>query len=159
MVLQKIRDALSPSEEKYEALYYKYSKLKLENQKLKEQHMQEMKEHKEGVQRKVADNLIAMYEDIETMKNDSYKVKVNDKEMQRLLVDINKVDKSMKGIMKQFSLEEVEPSERYYDPELHDVASYEDAKGMAKGIILRTAKRGFKYRGELIRKPRVIVTK
>jgi molecular chaperone GrpE (heat shock protein) len=121
--------------------------------------MQEMKEHKEGVQRKVADNLIAMYEDIETMKNDSYKVKVNDKEMQRLLVDINKVDKSMKGIMKQFSLEEVEPSERYYDPELHDVASYEDAKGMAKGIILRTAKRGFKYRGELIRKPRVIVTK
>ncbi len=39
-------------------------------------------------------------------------------------------------------MEEVTPSERFYDPELHEVASYEDAKGMAKGIIMKTVKKG-----------------
>ena len=62
-------------------------------------------------------------------------------------------------IMKEFSLEEVVSKERFYDPELHEVASYQDAKDMQKGLIIKTVKKGFKYRGELIKKPRVVVTK
>ena len=44
-----------------------------------------------------------------------------------------------------------------YDPDMHEIASYEDAKGMQKGVILKTAKKGFKYKGQLIKKPRVVV--
>ncbi len=159
MVFKKIKEALSGNDERYEVLYYKYSKIKLENQKLKEEHQKEMKQHKEGVHRNVADSLIRVFDSIETMKADSFKVRATDKELQRLLIDMNKVDKDMRDLLKDFSMEEVIPQERMYDPELHEVASYEDSKGMAKGIVLKTVKKGFKYRGELIKKPKVVVTK
>ncbi len=159
MVFKKIKEALSGNDERYEVLYYKYSKIKLENQKLKEKHQKEMKQHKEGVHRNVADSLIRVFDSIETMKADSFKVRATDKELQRLLIDMNKVDKDMRDLLKDFSMEEVIPQERMYDPELHEVASYEDSKGMAKGIVLKTVKKGFKYRGELIKKPKVVVTK
>lgn len=159
MVFEKIKEMFNGNDEKYEILYYKYSKLKLENQKLKENHYKELSEHKGKVHSNVANQLIKVYESIETVKSDSFKVKATDKEMQRLLIDINKAEKDMKELMKEYSLEEITPSERFYDPELHEIASYEDSKGMQKGIIIKTVKKGFKYRGNLIRRPKVVVTK
>lgn len=159
MVLKKIRDAFSGNDEKYEVLYYKYSKIKLENQELKKKHMEDMKDYKLDVQRKAVEHIIRIYEDIETAKMSSYKVTAVDKDLQRLLMDVNKVEKTVKELMKDFSLEEVMPSERFFDPEIHEVASYESAKGMQKGLIIKTVKKGFRYRGEIIKKPQVVVTK
>jgi molecular chaperone GrpE (heat shock protein) len=65
----------------------------------------------------------------------------------------------MKKTMNSFLLEEVEANERFYDPEIHDVASYQDAKGMAKGLVLKTVQKGFRYKGKIIVKPKVVVTK
>lgn len=61
--------------------------------------------------------------------------------------------------MKKFSIEEFMADERFFDPEIHDIASYEDAKGMKKGLVLKTVKKGFKYRNEIIKKPKLIVTR
>ena len=159
MVFKRIKQALSGNDEKYEILYYKYSKLKVENQKLKEQNIKDMNEHKNKVHSKVVEHLIKIYESIETAKNDSFKVKATDVDLQRLLIDINKTEKDIKTVMTDFSIEEIIPTERFYDPELHEIATYQDAKGMAKGMIIKTIKKGFKYKGELIKKPKVVVTK
>ncbi len=160
MVWRKIKEVFSEDDsDKYEILYHKYSQLRLENNRLKENHKNDLHNTKVGIHAKVADHLVELYSDIEVMRNSSFKVHAKTKEIQRLMLDMNKVEKKAKELMKDFSLEEVMPEERFYDPELHEVASYEDAKGMAKGIIIKTVKRGFKYRGELIRKPRVVVTK
>ena len=160
MVFDKIREIIAPqNDEKYEVLYYKYSKLKLERDKLKEQHQTDLKEYRSDISKKVANHLISLYETIETAKTSSFKVNASTKELQRLLIDVNKIEKQIKDVMKDFALEEVTASERMYDPELHEVASYEDAKGMAKGIVMKTVKKGFKHRGELIKKPHVVVTK
>ncbi len=160
MVLDKIKEAFSPkTDEKYEVLYYKYSQARLEKDKLKERHSKELNDHKHKVLSKVAEELLTLYEDIEVTKQDSFKVNSTDKDIQRLLMDINKVEKQMKEIMKEFALEEVTSSERFYDPEIHEVASYQDAKGMAKGLVLKTVKKGFKFKNQIIKKPRVVVTK
>jgi molecular chaperone GrpE (heat shock protein) len=53
----------------------------------------------------------------------------------------------------------MDTNERFYDPEIHEIASYQDANGMAKGLLLKTVKKGFKYKDEVIKKPRVVVTK
>ena len=159
MVFKKLKEALTKNDEKYEILYYKYSKLKLENQKLKADHSKDMASHKNSVHEKVARHLITLFEDIESAKNASFKVKATDKEIQRLLMDVNKIEKDIKSVMTEYSLEEISPAERFYDPELHEIASYEDSKGMAKGIIIKTVKKGFKYKNQLIKKPRVVVTK
>ena len=161
MVLRKIKEALSADkvDDKYEVLYYKYSQVKVENQRLKEKHAKEMKDYKIKLHKKVAEELIKLYEDIEIAKAASFKVNSNDKELQRMLMDINKADKTGKELLKTFSIEEVLPKERMYDPEIHDVAKYELAKDMQKGVLLKTVKKGFKFRGDYIKKPRVVVTK
>jgi molecular chaperone GrpE len=159
MVFNKFKNMLSSNDEKYEILYYKYSQVKLENQRLKEKHIKDMATYKAQTQKKMANHLIDLFQALENAKNDSYKVKATDKEIQRLLVSLNKVESDMKKVMKDFSIEEYEAKERFYDPELHDVASYQDANGMKKGIIIKTLKKGFKFKNETIVKPKVIVAK
>ncbi|MCA9487233.1 MAG: nucleotide exchange factor GrpE, partial [Nanoarchaeota archaeon] len=75
------------------------------------------------------------------------------------MVDLNTVERELRAFMKKFSLEEISAGERFFDPELHEVASYEDAKGMTKGIILNTVRKGFRYKGKIIKRPKVLVTK
>ncbi len=160
MVFKKIKEAFSPGvDDKYEVLYHKFSQVKAQNRELQKKHTQDMHTHKLDVQRNVANHLIKVYEAIEQSKAASFKVHATSKELQQLMIDINQSEKAIKLAMKDFSLEEVEPKERYYDPEIHEVATYEDAKGMAKGLIIKTVKKGFRFRGDIIKKPRVIVTK
>ena len=159
MVIKRIREAFSQTDEKYEVLYYKYSQIRMENKRLRDKHEKEMSEYREKLQEKMANHLISLYQGVEEAKTDSFRVKATDKEIQRLLISLNKVEKDMKKVMKDFSIEEYMAEERFYDPELHTIASYEDAKGMKKGIILKTAKKGFKFKSRVFQKPKVVVTK
>lgn len=159
MVFKKLMEKFSTTDDKYEVLYYKYSKLKLENQRLQEDINKSVKEVKDNLHREMANKLIEIYQDIELMKAESFRVNGTDKDTQRLLISISKVDKDMLAAMKDFSIESYSAEERMYDPELHEVASYHDAKGMQKGAILKTSKKGYKYRNEIIKKPKVVVMK
>lgn len=159
MVIDSIKKAFSNNDEKYEALYYKFSKIKLQNEKLKSQHEEDMKKYRNDVQKKMALHLMNVYDAIEDAKNSSFKVTATDKDIQRLLMDINKSEKALKEVMRDINMEEIKPSERYYDPELHEIASSQPNDGMAKGLIMKTVKKGIKFKGEYLRKPRVVVTK
>lgn len=147
------------SEEKYEILYHKYSQLKLENQKLKEQHNEELKDQRDKIMNKMTEMLLNIQDDIEEAKNSSFKVDVKDKNVQKLLVDLNKVEQSMGKILTKLNIEAVTPKERFYDPELHEVSSYSENKDMKKGIILKVVKKGWKYKDKVLRKPKVVVNK
>lgn len=159
MVFNKIKNKLSGNDEKYEVLYYKYSQIKLQNKKLKIQHEEDLKNYKAKTHFKLAKHIINLYSSVETAKASSFKIKVSNPDFQKLLIDINKVEKEAKTAMLDFSIEEINAKERFYDPELHEIASYQDAKGMAKGLIIKTVKKGFKYKGKIIYRPRVVVTK
>ncbi len=159
MVINKVKELLSRNDEKYEVLYYKYSQLKLENKKLQEKHQGHITDTKESHKKTAAKHLIGLFQAIEDAKNASFQIKATDKDIQRLLIEINKVEKRAKEVLREYSVEEYSAPERMYDPEIHDVASYMDAKGMQKGIIMNTVKRGFKYKNEIIIKPKVVVTK
>ena len=159
MVLSKIKEAFSSNDEKYEVLYHNYSKIKQENKNLKKKHSEELENYKKDVHRNIAKNLIELYQDIEIARESGSKVVASSKDIQQLLVDVNKTEKSLKKIMKEYGVEENIPKERFYDPEIHEASGYQDANGMQKGVIIKTVSKGFSYRGEIIKKPRVIVTK
>lgn len=160
MVFDKIKESLGGgTDDKYEVLYYKYSKLKLENQALRETKEADMKKFKENIHEYMVYKLIEIYEDVENAKIDSFKVKAVDKDMQKLLIGINKIETEMQEVLKEFHIEEINATEREFNPDMHEIATYEDARGMQKGIIIKTVKKGFKYKGQLIKKPRVVVTK
>lgn len=159
MVFKKIKDLFSDTDEKYEVLYYRYSQIKLENQRLKEKHLRDMDDYRAKLQKKMAYHLIDLFQDVEVAKSDSFKVKATDKDIQRLLLSLNKVESDMRKVMIDFSIEDYDAKERFYDPELHDIASYQEARGMQKGIIIKTVKKGFKYKNKIIEKPKVVVAK
>ncbi len=160
MVISKIKELFrEKNDEKYEILFHKYSQLKLNYQKMKEKHNEELRELKDKILLRIIDMLLNLEDDIEEAKNSSFKVTANTKEIQKLLVDLNKIERTMNKILEKLSVEEIMADERYYDPELHEVSSYTDNKGMEKGIILKTVKKGWKYKGKVLRKPKVLVTK
>ena len=159
MVFKKIKDAFASNDEKYEVLYHKYSKLRLENKNLKQENKDNLSSQRSEINSTIAHALIKLYDSVETAKNDSFKVKATDTELQRLLIDVNKVEKDMKKLMNEFSIEQVSPQERFFDQNLHQVASYTNSEGMKEGLILKTVKKGFKLNGKIIQKPKVVVTK
>ncbi len=159
MVFDNLKKHFLKSDEKYEILLYKYSQVKLENKKLKEGFNREINSCKDASQKKIVLELIEIYKNIETVKEDSFKVKSIDPNVQRMFVDLNTLEKNMKDLLLFYNIEEIEAKERFYDPDVHEVASYEDARGMQKGIIIKTAKKGFKHKNVILSKPKVVVTK
>ena len=159
MVLRKIKEAILGTDDRYEALYYRYSQTKLENTKLRNKHKDELDRQKEKIDFESAKNLIKIAESIEITKNDSFKVNSLDKNVQRLLIDVNTTQKLVNEMMKRLNLESVSADEEMYDPQMHEIASYSDAKGMKEGIIIKTIKKGYKLNGEIVKKPRICVTK
>ncbi len=159
MVFRKIKEAFSGNDDRYEALYYRYSQIKLENAKLKNKHKDELNIQKERIDFESAKNLIKIAESIEITKNDSFKVNSLDKNIQRLLIDVNTTQKLVNEMMKQLNLESISADEEKYNPEMYEIASYSDAKGMKMGMIIKTVKKGYKLNGKIIKKPRVCVTK
>jgi len=71
MVFDKIREAFTTNNEKYEVLHHKYSKIKLDNKNLRENHRQELADFKHNLKKDIAMNMIALYEKIEQTKMDS----------------------------------------------------------------------------------------
>lgn len=159
MVFDRIKNMFSDNKEKYEILYYKYSQVKLENQRLKQKYTKDKDRYKEKVDEKVIDSLIKFYRVVDGAKNDTFKISVVNSDMQKLVLDINKIHKSAKDVLFDFSLREFIAKEKYFDPKLHQIASYASNDKLKKGTIVKTAKPGIKYKATIIEKPKVVVVK
>lgn len=159
MVFSKIKNALSSNSEKYEVLYHKYSRVRLDNKKLREEHKSNMGDFEHNTKLVIAKDMINLYEKIEEMKLNSYKVKAIDQDVQRMMVGVNQTEKAMRKVMSDLEMEEIVAGEKFYDPSVHEIASYTSANGMTVNMILKTVRKGFKFRGKLLKKPRVVVTK
>ena len=159
MVFGRIKEALEGSDEKYQFLLHKYSSLKLENKKLKEKNISKVEETSLEAGFKFAKELMSIYEEFEKAKDQSFKVHATSQELQKFLLDFNSVGKKLNKKMKENNIELYDAQERFYDIDLHDVSTYQEAKGMQKGIILKTTRKGCKYKSKIIKKPKVVVTK
>ena len=158
MVLNRIMKAFEKNDEKYEVLHHRYSSAMAQIAKMKREQEMKSTQFKTRLREKFALEIIKLYECVESARISGYKITETNKDIQRTLLEINKAEKAFKEALKKFSIEEVEAKQRFYDSQLHSVASYEKVSGMKEGIILKTVRKGFKYRNSLIKKPKVIVT-
>lgn len=155
----KFRSLFSNDEAKYEVLHHKFSKLKLDNHNLKKSCDNKIQKFEDKVLDDVSASIIELYRQVEVAKSSAYRVDSTSKEIQNLIVDVNKVGKLLKKLMKNYDIKEVVAEERYYEAEKHNIASYDSSEGMKKGLIVKTVKKGFKVRGRLVEKPSVVITK
>jgi molecular chaperone GrpE (heat shock protein) len=159
MVFDKIIKALNPTSEKYEVLYHKYSKLRLDNKNLRDQHHGKMSDLEQEVKLSTARNLIALFEKIEETKRDTHSINVVDTNIQKVMMGITQTEKCMLKVMHDLELEPIQAINKFYDESEAEIASYTPASGMAQNLILKTVRKGFKFRGKMIKKPRVVVTR
>ena len=158
MVLSKITQAFSGNDEKYEILLHKYSSLKLENKKLRQEQEKKEQDFKFKTGEKFAKEIMEVYESYEKSKEQSFKVHATSPELQRFLLEYNAIGKQLDKAMKHNGIEVYDAQERFYDPELHELGTYQESKGMQKGIILKTIRKGCKFKNNIVKKPRVVVT-
>ena len=159
MVMDKIKNMLNPTNEKYEVLYHKYSKLRLDNKNLREEHHGKMCNLEQEVTLSTARNMIALFEKIEETKRDTYKIKSVDPDTQKVMMGITQTEKCMLKVMHDLELEPIQAINKFYDESEAEIASYTAANGMAQNLILKTVRKGFVFRGKMIKKPRVVVTR
>ncbi|MCH8519167.1 MAG: nucleotide exchange factor GrpE [Nanoarchaeota archaeon] len=158
MVFSKISQALNRNDEKYEILLHKYSSLKLQNKNLVQKQESQREEHEFKMAQKFAKEILTIFEHYEKAKEQSFKVNATSSELQRFLLDFNTIGKQLDTAMKQNGIEVYDAKERFYDSDLHELGSYQESKGMQKGIILKTTRKGYKFKNRTIKKPRVVVT-
>ncbi|MFP4401675.1 MAG: nucleotide exchange factor GrpE [Candidatus Nanoarchaeia archaeon] len=158
MVFSRFTQALNSNDEKYEILMHKYSALKSQHKQLQKNVEREKEEHEFKTGKKFATELMNVYETYERAKEQSFKVNATSNELQRFMIEFNAVGKQIDKAMKQNGIEVYDAQERFYDTELHELGSYQSANGMQKGIILKTTRKGCKFRNQLVKKPRVVVT-
>lgn len=159
MVFKAFKQRVSGTDDKYEVLYHKYSAVKAQNIRLKNENLEDIKRVKEESELNIVKDLIELYKDFEMTRNSSFKVKALDKDTQKMMVDFNKTIKHFEEIFKKYKVEQISAEERYYDSQIHDIASYQPSNGMKQGIIIKTVKKGFRYKGNILQKPLVVITK
>jgi molecular chaperone GrpE len=157
MVISKLKGLFNSNDEKVEFLIHKLSKSKSEYKNLKNRYNEDLNNLKEELKEKFARELIDIYEDILITKEDSFKVRSTNKEIQSMFISLNNAEKKLENLLKKYSVDVVIPKERMFDPELHEVASYVKANGVEKGVILKTVRKGFKFKNKYVKKPRVVV--
>lgn len=159
MVFKALKQKISGVDDKYEILYHKYSSLKAQNIKLQKENIENINKKTEEIELKIVNDLIDLYKDFETTKISSFKVKSTDKDTQKLMVDLNKTIRTLDKLLEKYKIQQISAEERFYDSQIHEIASYQPANGMKEGIIVKTVKKGFKYKGKILQKPLVVVTK
>ncbi len=152
MVIDKIKEMLNPTTQKYEVLYHKYSKMRLDNKNLREQHHWKLKAHEHEIKLNTARNLIKLYEKIEETKRSTYKVQKVDPSIQQVMMGVTQTEKLMLAVMHDLELEVIQAENKFFSEGEAEIASYVPAKGLAENLILKTVRKGFRFKGQLIKK-------
>ena len=160
MVLNKIKNMINGSDERYETLYHKYSQSKLNNKKLKEESESNIIDLKKKVKNGVIKQLIGLYEKLEESKSYSLKVNPTDRNIQKLMMSITAMDNEMHTLFKKYGVEEYNATEKEFNEDLHDIIAYKNVEeDVDENLIVKTIKKGLKSDGKILRKPKVAVTK
>ena len=86
--------------------------------------------------------------DLKTETIDEYKTFKEGQEASMML---------MNSLFYKLSIETIDPSERRYDPELHEVISTQEDDSVEPGYIIKVIQKGYRLKERLLRPARVIV--
>jgi len=69
------------------------------------------------------------------------------------------IQQQLKGVLAETGLEEVDASDRPFDPTLHEAVSQLETAGVPEGQVVQQIRKGYKLRDRLLRPATVIVAK
>ena len=79
--------------------------------------------------------------------------------VQSLQTGIAMVQQQLKSALTEAGLEEIDATQKAFDPNLHEALSQEESTEIAEGHVVRQLRKGYKLRDRLLRPASVVVAK
>lgn len=78
---------------------------------------------------------------------------------QSLHAGVNMISQQLKTVLAEAGLEEVDATGKPFDPHLHEAISQQETPDVPEGQVVQQLRKGYKFRGRLLRPASVVVAK
>jgi molecular chaperone GrpE len=79
--------------------------------------------------------------------------------VQSLQTGVNMIHQQFKNVLTEFGLEEIDATEKKFDPNLHEAVSQKETEQHPEGHVVQQLRKGYKLRDRLLRPASVVVAK
>ena len=139
-------------QEEYEKLKENYLRLLADFDNYRKRMMKEIEEAKEAAKRSIIKEFLVILDNLEKAIEMAYKHK------DAIIEGIELSIKSFKDMLKKHGIEEINPKEEAFDPNLHDALMTQESDKLPKNTVIQTVEKGYIYKDKLIRPAKVIVS-
>ena len=112
----------------------------------------EIEEAKEAAKRSIIKEFLVILDNLEKAIEMAYKHK------DAIIEGIELSIKSFKDMLKKHGVEEINPKEESFDPNLHDALMTQESDELPKNTVIQTVEKGYMLKDKLIRPAKVIVS-
>ncbi len=156
---QKEQDKKKNSKDELEKLKADYEKLKNDYLRLladfdnyRKRMTKEIEDSKEAAKRAIIKEFLVILDNLEKAIEMAYQHK------DAIIEGIELSIKSFKDMLKKHGVEEINPKEETFDPNLHDALMTKTSEELPKNMVIQTVEKGYKLKDKLIRPAKVIVS-
>ncbi len=139
-------------QEEYEKLKENYLRLLADFDNYRKRMMKEIEEAKEAAKRSIIKEFLVILDNLEKAIEMAYQHK------DAIIEGIELSIKSFKDMLKKHGIEEINPKEEAFDPNLHDALMTQESDKLPKNTVIQTVEKGYIYKDKLIRPAKVIVS-
>jgi molecular chaperone GrpE len=82
-----------------------------------------------------------------------------DASIESLKTGVSMIHSQLKGAMIEAGLEEIDATNRAFDPNIHEAVAQEDSTEVPEGHVIRQLRKGYRLRERLIRPATVVVAR
>ncbi len=130
----------------------------IENKKAKEikEQLREIELEKD-INLKIIKKMLPVIDSLERLIQWGETYAKNSEELQNWIIAIKGIHKRIIISLKDFGLEEIDPTGQKVDLSTHEVIQYQPTYDYPEGTVIETKRKGYKYRGKILREAQVIV--
>ncbi len=139
-------------QEEYEKLKENYLRLLADFDNYRKRMMKEIEEAKEAAKRSIIKEFLVILDNLEKAIEMAYQHK------DAIIEGIELSIKSFRDMLKKHGVEEINPKEETFDPNLHDALMTQESDKLPKNTVIQTVEKGYIYKDKLIRPAKVIVS-
>jgi len=145
-------EQLENLQEEYKKLKDNYLRLLADFDNYRKRMMKEIEEAKEAAKRSIIKEFLVILDNLEKAIEMAYQHK------DAIIEGIELSIKSFKDMLKKHGVEEINPKEEAFDPNLHDALMTQESDKLPKNTVIQTVEKGYIYKDKLIRPAKVIVS-
>ncbi len=139
-------------QEEYEKLKENYLRLLADFDNYRKRMMKEIEEAREAAKRSIIKEFLVILDNLEKAIEMAYQHK------DAIIEGIELSIKSFRDMLKKHGVEEINPKEEAFDPNLHDALMTQESDKLPKNTVIQTVEKGYIYKDKLIRPAKVIVS-